>query len=148
MRSFAKQLSGLAVAALSSFAAAQSNVGELLDAGGKRMSAEDFRAELEQRVLIGLTATGGAIEIIYLTTGTIEGRGRADTPFNAFPYMEAVIGGQWSIDQTGSFCTTMRTAGMTLPNRCQVWFKLGDAYFVSDSDSDRHAKVLKRTVKP
>ncbi len=34
-----------------------------------------------------------------------------------------------------------------LPPRCQYWFKLGDKYFLSDSDSDRSAKVLSRTVK-
>ena len=34
-----------------------------------------------------------------------------------------------------------------LPPRCQFWFKLGDTYFLSDSDTDRSAKVLSRTIK-
>jgi hypothetical protein len=31
--------------------------------------------------------------------------------------------------------------------RCQVWFKHGEQYFLSDSDTDRRARVLLRTVK-
>ena len=34
-----------------------------------------------------------------------------------------------------------------LSQRCQVWFKLGDVYFISDSDWDRRTKVLSRTLK-
>jgi hypothetical protein len=34
-----------------------------------------------------------------------------------------------------------------IPQHCQFWFKLGDVYFISDSDSDRHAKVVRRTLK-
>lgn len=36
---------------------------------------------------------------------------------------------------------------VTLPARCQVWFKYADQYFLSDSDSDRSARVLRRTLK-
>jgi Ni/Co efflux regulator RcnB len=39
-------------------------------------------------------------------------------------------------------------SGVNLPQRCQYWFKLGDAYFLADSDTDRRAKVLRRTLKP
>ncbi len=38
-------------------------------------------------------------------------------------------------------------SGVTsFPKRCQFWFKLGPDYFI-DPDSDRRAKVLRRTVK-
>ncbi len=37
--------------------------------------------------------------------------------------------------------------GVNLPPRCQFWFKRGDQYFLSDSDSDRSARVLHRSVK-
>jgi hypothetical protein len=36
---------------------------------------------------------------------------------------------------------------VNLPLRCQVWFKNDGQYFLSDSDWDRSAKVLKRTLK-
>jgi hypothetical protein len=35
---------------------------------------------------------------------------------------------------------------MTLPQRCQFWFKLGETYYLAESDSDRHARVLRRTL--
>ncbi len=38
-------------------------------------------------------------------------------------------------------------SGVALPGRCQVWFKYGNQYFISDSDSDRSARVLRRTLK-
>ena len=34
-----------------------------------------------------------------------------------------------------------------LAPRCQFWFQLGDTYYLSDSDSDRYAKVLPRKLK-
>jgi len=37
--------------------------------------------------------------------------------------------------------------GVTLPPRCQFWFKHDRQYFVSDSDSDRSVRVLRRAPK-
>jgi Ni/Co efflux regulator RcnB len=42
----------------------------------------------------------------------------------------------------------MATPALTLPPRCQVWFKYGDDYFIADSDSDRQVRVYRRTLKP
>ena len=39
------------------------------------------------------------------------------------------------------------TSGTSLPSNCMDWFKSGDTYFISDSDDDRSAKVLSRTIK-
>jgi hypothetical protein len=70
--------------------------------------------------------------------------------------MVAPISGEWTIDDNGRICTSMRMGtgggaspglGVTLPSRCQFWFKYADQYFLSDSDSDRRARVLRRTVK-
>ena len=37
--------------------------------------------------------------------------------------------------------------GVILPTRCQFWFKHGEQYFFSDSDSDRSARIFRRTLK-
>ena len=37
--------------------------------------------------------------------------------------------------------------GTFLPFRCQFWFKYKEQYFLSDSDTDRQARVLVRTIK-
>ena len=67
----------------------------------------------------------------------------------------APISGEWTIDDKGRVCTSMRVGGAMgaamavtmLPPRCQTWFKLADQYYLSDSDSDRQARVLRRTLK-
>jgi hypothetical protein len=151
VRSISKLLPVLMFGSLSSLAAAQTSLGELLEAGGKRMSAEEFRQEVVQRTIIGPTAAGAKLEMMYATNGSIQGVG---TPPN---YLMQVsnqqVRGEWAIDETERVCTAMQIIPPSgpvsvLPPRCQVWFKLGDIYFLSDSDSDRRAKVLPREIKP
>ena len=142
-------------------AAAQSNLGELLDKGAVRLSAEEFKEEVAQHVLVGRTPTAeGTLEIVYGAGGQLAGIGKTQDG-NALS-MSMPIGGEWAIDDSGRICTTMwigsgssigsTAAGglvqmLILPRRCQVWFKYADAYFASDSDSDRHARVLRRVLK-
>ena len=137
-------------------AIAQSNLGELLDAGAKMVSAEQFKQEVVQRVIIGPTASGGTIEVMYTASGSIIGTG---TPYTApaVPYGSTYmpVSGEWRIDDNGRVCTSMRISahagaagGVALPPRCQVWLKYGGQYFISDSESDRRVRVFLRTVKP
>jgi hypothetical protein len=138
------------------FASAQNNLGELLDAGGKKLSAQEFQEQLVQRMLVGPTAAGLNIEMIYTANGSVAGGGTAPGGIG-----RAGLGGQWRIDAGGKICTSMivggplasgapvanNTGGVVLPERCQSWYKLGERYFLSDSDVDRAARVLPRTVK-
>jgi hypothetical protein len=127
-------------------AMAQNDLGQLLDAGAKKLSAEEFRQEVVQHVITGPTLSGGILEVIYAHSGVIEGRGYAVPGVNVL----ASISGEWATDDNGRVCTTMRIGvnpGVMLPPRCQVWFKYAEQYFLSDSDSDRRARVLSRTVK-
>jgi hypothetical protein len=123
---------------------AQSNLGELLDAGAKVLSAEEFRNEVVQRVIVGPTLAGGRIEVLYSTKGSIQGVG---IPRTAPTRSATPVNGEWKIDENGKICTSMVIGDTFLPYRCQSWFKSGDQYFVSDVDSDRKARVLLRTVK-
>lgn len=130
------------------FAVAQSNLGELLDAGGKKLSPEEFKQEVVQRVIVGHTASGdGFVEIMYATNGVVQGLGN-QPPFFLSPQP---IRGEWTTDDNGRICTSMQIGSaygnVQLPRRCQFWFKYAEQYFFSDSDSDRHARVLARTVK-
>jgi hypothetical protein len=129
---------------------AQSNLGELLNAGAKRLSVEEFKEEVVQRVIVGPTLTGGSIEVMYASNGQIQGLGS----YAALTQAPAPIRGDWAIDDEGRVCTNMRVGpelgalySAQLPRRCQFWFKHGERYFFSDSDTDRHARVLSRTVK-
>jgi len=128
-------------------AVAQNNLGELLDTGGKLMSPEEFRQQLVQRMVVGLTPSGTNLEVMYISNGTIQGVGTHPL-FTGLPLVP--LSGEWKIDETGRMCSSMRWGGSQsqfLPSRCQFWFKYKEQYFLSDSDTDRGAKVLRRTVK-
>ncbi|HZI82701.1 MAG TPA: hypothetical protein VFF44_02245 [Casimicrobiaceae bacterium] len=134
-------------------AMAQSNLGELLDAGAKRLSPDEFKEQVVQRVIVGPSATGGSLQVIYQPNGLMQGTGTAKGTI----LQPATIFGEWTIDDNGRICASMQssggggggygTQGVTLPRRCQTWFKLDSDYFISDSDSDRYARVLRRTMK-
>jgi hypothetical protein len=134
-------------------ATGQTTLGELLDAGATPLSVEDFKREVVQRILVGRTGGGAELELMYAENGSIVGRGRP--PTNVFAVAaQPPLTGQWSAGSEGKICTVilfqeqlvMRSPAPSAP-RCQYWFKLGDAYYISDYDTDRSAKVLPRTLK-
>ncbi len=146
----------LALAICAPFAIAQRTLGEVLDAGGKVISAEEFEAEIAQRIVVGPTPAGGHLEILYGTNGVLSGTGTI--PYASARLVDkAEVSGVWTIDAAGKVCTTARfrvegggpgPAQLNfLPPRCQVWLRVGDQYFLSDSDSDRSTKVFSRSVK-
>lgn len=139
-----KRSLGIALLLWAPLALSQSTLGELLDAGAKQMSIEEFKDELVQRVLVGPSASGGNLELMYVSNGMIQGRGIG--PFNTANALQTVTGA-WKTDDDGKICTSMRIGSAELPYRCQFWFKYADAYFPSDSDSDRRARVLRRALK-
>src|SRR5213595_3972476 len=118
-----KLLLGLALLLLIPFAVAQNNVGELLDAGAKKISAEEFRQDVVQRTVVGAVPTGGRMELLYATGGVIQGTVNA-TPGSlpGVPYI-AAIDGVWNIDDSGRICASMVLGRTLLPFRCQYWFK-------------------------
>ena len=148
MPPFTKLPSSLVLLLWASLAAAQNNLGALLDAGAQRLSGEEFKQEVVQRVIVGPTATGGQIEVMYARTGVISGRGNyQDMAALRF----ADVSGEWTLDDNGRVCSSLRLGayggGVYLPPRCQFWFKYKGDYFISDSDSDRGVRVLRRTLK-
>ena len=128
---------------------------QLLDTGARKLSAEEFRRDIVQRSIVGPTPAGATIELMYVANGSIVGMGNMVAAQSQIT--STSFGGEWTIDDAGRICASLRTSGSgstfggssaVLPPRCQTWFKLGDAYFISDSDSDRRAKVLRRTIMP
>ena len=154
-----KLLSALALLLWMPLAMAQNNLGELLDAGATRLSPEAFKEEVLQRVIVGPTATGGKLELIYTTNGMIQGTGSYTGVIGTSSLSLAPINGEWTIADNGTICTSMRIGsspsvggvgnigGVSLPTRCQFWFKYSEQYFFSDSDTDRGARVFRRTLK-
>jgi hypothetical protein len=150
----------MTMALLAPLAAAQENLGALLDAGARKLSAEEFQQEVVQRAVVGPSGTGGSIEVVYTGNGIVQGIGTLPNVSPTRGWVHSVqISGLWTIDESERVCTSMRLSlsgggaaggaalGTYLPPRCQFWLKLSDKYFLSDSDSDRSAKVLSRTLK-
>src|SRR5882672_9331002 len=139
---------GFALLLWAQLAMGQNNLGELLDAGATRLSPEAFKEGVVQRMIVGVTASGGRIEVMYASNGAVQGTGS----YTAHNISLAPISGEWTIDDNGRICTSMRIGGgiggmqgVILPPRCQFWFKYGEQYFLSDYDSDRSARLLRRT---
>jgi hypothetical protein len=138
----------LAMLMPASIVVAQTNLGELLDVGGIRLSALDFRQELVGRPMAGPTPTGQSIEVIYLANGELRGAGTATLLAGATGGAQTFdIEGRWTIDGRDRVCTSMQLGRWaTLPPRCQYWYRYGEAYFFSDFDDDRSSRVLRRTI--
>jgi hypothetical protein len=144
-----KLLLGLALLLLVPSAVAQKNLGELLDTGATRISAEEFRRDLVQRTVVGTSPVGSRMEVMYASSGVLQGRSDAlgTAGLGAVGSAIASIDGVWNIDDSGRICTSMVIGKVLLPFRCQFWFKYKEDYFIADSDSDRNARVFRRTVK-
>ena len=90
------------------------------------------------------------MELMYVDNGTIQGVGN---PTGGYGGTASLFGlsGDWKIDDSGRMCSSMRFVVsynvQALPFRCQPWFRYKDRYFLADSDTDRQARVLPRTVK-
>src|SRR5262249_40896845 len=132
------------------FAIAQNTLGELLDAGATKVSPQEFRQDVVQRLLVGTIPAGARWELMYASTGIIQGRaelGQGTITATGLNVLNS-IDGVWTIDDSGRICASIFVGRANpLPFRCQYWFKYKDDYFISDSDSDRKTPVLRRTVK-
>jgi hypothetical protein len=122
---------------------AQSNLGEVLDVGGKMLSSAEFRQEVVGRPVSGM-AGGTRLELFYIDDGRLSGAGSRTVLGGATGGANTItINGSWNLDANQRVCTVLR---VELPAQCQYWFKHGDIYFLSDSDWDRQSKVVRRSV--
>lgn len=141
---------GVATVLASTVVSAQTRLGELLDAGAQRLTAERFRRDVVQRMLVGPLEPGVNVEIVYTPQGTIEGAGSG----GAFSYSAewaVQVRGAWSVGDGEAVCATFVLDGPTIRasyrRRCQFWYFLNDRYFVAESTTDRAARVLARSVR-
>lgn len=128
------------VATLPAFAASPATVGELLDAGGKRLSRVDI-----QRLFAGAKIQGSAMGspdstflLSYGADGTATGEGR-------FPGGATAITGTWSANERDQYCQSLRTASGTPIQGCFYYFVIGDRLFAAPTDS-RAAPLYERRL--
>jgi hypothetical protein len=136
---------GLSLAGFASGTAlAQNTVGELLAAGGKRLSKDEVLATLRGATVSGQTATGGETELEWKENGSISGY-----MTNATGRRGSIVG-SWMVNDTGNVCRDieLRFRETTQIKDCFPVFRLGDQiYFPATASADPSAAVLKRSVK-
>ena len=148
MRPWVTRFVLLSLTVCASRAFAQANLGELLDAGAKQISADEFRRDLVGKVLVGPGPTGNALELMYLDSGEVQGVGANSMMSGVFaPHVQYGIRGSWKAEDPAQICASMWIGNVTLPARCQYWYSFDGRYYQSDSDFDRSARVFPRTIK-
>jgi hypothetical protein len=149
----------ITVASWISVAFAQTNLGGVLDAGGRQTTADEFKRDVVGRVMRGDTSTripwggtglvGGTLELVYLSAGGVRGAGQASpTGGSRGGGASFTVEGSWTIDERGRICTSMQMGAVVLAPRCQFWYVRDKTYFLSDSDSDRSARISSYTIQP
>ena len=107
---------------------AQSNLGELLDAGATRITADEFGRELVGRPIAGPGASRNTLEMIYLDGGQLVDTGANTMMGGGFsPNVQYHVKGSWSAD-ADRVCTSMSIEKVVLPARCQFWYRHGPDY--------------------
>jgi hypothetical protein len=143
---------GILLALIASSVLAQSNLGQLLDEGAIKLTAQDFHRQIVGKVLEGpvrgtVRGLTSSQEIVYLEGGLIRGSGQASIHGGATGGGNTFsIEGTWAIDDQQRVCQSTRAGSVVLAPRCQFWFKQSDKYFIADSDTDRSAQLTLRSL--
>ena len=124
----------------SSAALAQETLGELLDAGGKMLSKAEVMATVTGTNFSGPTKGGGQFLADYKAGGLLSGVSR--NPQGA----TGPLSGTWAVDDSGKLCASFSVGGRRSAD-CGFVYKGRVDYYVCESDSDKSAPVLKRTIK-
>jgi hypothetical protein len=129
----------------STAALAQNTLGELLDAGGKKLSKDEVKSALSGAHVSGLSTIGGTVDYDFKADGSYSGSGQGSRGL-----LWGLVG-TWTVEDSGQLCTEYRLAGRSgaggKETYCHFYFIVSDQHYLSESESDRNARILKRTVK-
>jgi len=118
-------------------ASAQATIGELLDAGGKRLGKDELRTLLSGATYRGVTRFGARFTVHSDTDGSFRGVSERDgKPF----------AGRWWVEDGGLYCTELRGGRHGGETSCSTWFRQGARYFASDADAQRGAPLRRRDI--
>lgn len=111
MSSSSKPSLSLALLLYVSSAVAQSNLGELLDSGAKKLSPKEFKDEVVQRMVVGPSPAGVTFEVMYAESGKIAGTSDPNAGVNrSFP-----VSGAWSLDDSGRVAANLTSSRSLAP---------------------------------
>jgi hypothetical protein len=138
-------IGSVALALISPSVVGQASLGELLDAGGKKLSKAEVTATLGGANLSGVSKTGGLFQADFRADGSYTASVQSAGGKSGGTF------GTWTVDDTGKVCveftSSLGAAGSSKGSNCAFFYKSGDSYYVSESDADRSAPLLKRTIK-
>lgn len=124
------------LAAVGLTAGAAEDLGSILDGGGKKLSADEFKSEIVGKN-VGGQGNNGPWRREHRADGALGGSvtGRGGSPLS--------MNGNWTVDDGGKVCVKYTYGPRKLEEAfCTFYFKQGDQYFVSRSDSDRSQKAI------
>lgn len=118
---------------------AQSNVGDLLDKGAKKLVKDDYLALAPFRLKYVWPQGGGEGDLVYVADGTLSG-----SEYHYSSRSESPATGTWSADETGKWCMKKHmSVWNSRTDMCWYTWKLGDDYWGSATDSDRGGRIMK-----
>jgi hypothetical protein len=130
-------IGGMVFAGLTSNTAlAQNTVGQVLDAGGKKLSKEELVDAIVDGNVSGPTVGGGQIQVNYKADGTFVG---------SLP--SGGISGSWTVDDSGKLCLAISGYGRPQFQDCGFYFRQADQYYWVTGTDDRGSLLLPRTIK-
>lgn len=121
---------------------AQETVGEILDAGWKKLPKTELVPLLSGASVSGesFSVKGNSIHFEYSADGKVSGY--SQTPMGHRSHST----GTWNVDDSGKFCRDMTRQNGQRWGDCRFFFKHDDLYFAAETD-DRGAKVEKRAIE-
>lgn len=127
-------------------ARAQSALGEIQDKGARKLGKDEVVRLLRGATVRGINASGSEISIDYKADWTIIGAVLPDRSKGSGA--ASGIYGTWVVEDSGRLCVdATKVIENQTQQACGFYFKLGNQYFVSPSDSDGKARLLKRTIE-
>jgi hypothetical protein len=129
-----------------SMASAQqpSNLGDLLDKGGKRLDAAELKALIPGATSKGATIGGRLdMETAFVADGTAAGRF-----WGGHPEMPPFYRGTWSVSEQGQLCVDFTAAERSIGRMkgCNWWYSFNGDYYIAGSE-DRSAVVRTRKIQ-
>jgi hypothetical protein len=123
-------------------AMAQSNLGDLLDKGAKKLGKEDYLAMMPFKVKYVWPNRGGEGDLVFNADGTLSG-----TEFHYPSRSESPAVGTWTVDDGGKWCIKKSMAVWnSKTDQCWYSFRQGDDYWGTFSDTDRAARLVQTKI--
>lgn len=121
-------------------AVAQSTLGELLDTGFKKVAKGEFAsAAFGTRVAV-VDGAGNQFLSDYKVDGSFSG-----AYYLSAGGVQGVFAGTWTMDDSGKLCTDGASIWFRTV-RCRFWFRNGNQFYQSDSETDRSSPIIKVTL--